>query len=753
MSKEDDYPQIPLNQKNVKELVIKEENKKNKNEKLNILNKYISPTLIELNNKEQNSYFDMMLNDLANFKYQKKELYPLTSHNNKEISSNNLLYNYLEKYLFEISYFAEQDRREEEINKLYNWYKGKKKLEKDIKTINYKSYKEKNTIDDKEYFLTKKYKHKTIDIEKEHRNLELINKKMLEDYERKKLSKPFYALKKAIASQTFSSSVTSSTNFTRNKFEKSDLFSIYSFSKGTNNPTQKKYDDETVSYRDKIEGGLLEKDYIQHNLSESILLPPVDKETKFSYSYLRPAYDLGCIFLENQIIKDKNKQIAYKRSQEEIKKKIKEFSLFRAKLKENLNNKFEMKNLISLYVNKNDISSLILKKYKIKESEKQTIESKSINEYNNITSTEINNRKNGSLSLNNINSEKIINNTIKEDNSNFSSSNIKSESSEKKAETRSRRSKSYYKKINPFTKINIFEVSEGKNKDKNESSKNSIKNSRLSLSKKFSIKKGRKTLIKRNASLTFSKFYPLKLFSGAIEKIKTSEIQNLEKDSNAVKITDNTQIKDYKIKFPQEQSNNELLKKNKEEEKNDTIPYILANDTYKKERLLYEKLCRINAIKTNQDFMDTDINQRTKWDLLNKDKVDVANKILLAKVKRKNEFIKLNKKYNTFKNNLLSMRRSLSNDKKIEYQNLVDKIRLKQINDYDEENEYEITELESNKTNIIYNNKSQSKFGNKNYSLLTALINPKDNFNYSKFYLPRNGSMLLSRDKIKKFFD
>ena len=753
MSKEDDYPQIPLNQKNVKELVIKEENKKNKNEKLNILNKYISPTLIELNNKEQNSYFDMMLNDLANFKYQKKELYPLTNHNNKEISSNNLLYNYLEKYLFEISYFADQDRKEEEINKLYNWYKGKKKLEKDIKTINYKSYKEKNTIDDKEYFLTKKYKHKTIDIEKEHRNLELINKKMLEDYERKKLSTPFYALKKAIASQTFSSSVTSSTNFTRNKFEKSDLFSIYSFSKGTNNPTQKKYDDETVSYRDKIEGGLLEKDYIQHNLSENILLPPVDKETKFSYSYLRPAYDLGCIFLENQIIKDKNKQIAYKRSQEEIKKKIKEFSLFRAKLKENLNNKFEMKNLISLYVNKNDISSLILKKYKIKESEKQTIESKSINEYNNITSTEINNRKNGSLSLNNINSEKIINNTIKEDNSNFSSSNIKSESSEKKAETRSRRSKSYYKKINPFTKINIFEVSEGKNKDKNESSKNSIKNSRLSLSKKFSIKKGRKTLIKRNASLTFSKFYPLKLFSGAIEKIKTSEIQNLEKDSNAVKITDNTQIKDYKIKFPQEQSNNELLEKNKEEEKNDTIPYILANDTYKKERLLYEKLCRINAIKTNLDFMDTDINQRTKWDLLNKDKVDVANKILLAKVKRKNEFIKLNKKYNTFKNNLLSMRRSLSNDKKIEYQNLVDKIRLKQINDYDEENEYEITELESNKTNIIYNNKSQSKFGNKNYSLLTALINPKDNFNYSKFYLPRNGSMLLSRDKIKKFFD
>ena len=750
MSKGDDYPQNSVNQKNVKELVIKEENKKNKNEDIN---KYISPTLIDLNNKEQNSYFDIMLNDLANFKYQKNELYPLTSNHNKEISSNDLLYNYLEKYLFEISYFADQERREEEINKIYNWYKGKKKYEKDIKTINYKSYKEKNAIDDKEYFLTKKYKYKTIDIEKEHRNLELINKKMLEDYERKKLSKPFWALKKAIATQTFNSNVKSSTNFTRNKFEKSDLFSIYSFSKGTNNPTKKKYSEDTTSYKDKIEGGLLEKDYIEHNFGENILLPPVDKETKFSYSYLRPTYDLGSIFLENQIIKEKNKQIAYKRSQEEIKKKIKEFSLFRAKLKENLNNKFEMKNLINLYVNKNDISSLVLKKYKIKESEKQTIESKSFNEYNNINSTEINNRKNGSLSLNNINSEKVINNTIKEDNSNYSTSNIKSESSEKKVETRLGRSNSYYKKINPFPKINLFDLSEGKNKDKNESSKNSIKNSRLSLSKKFSIKKGRKTFIKRNASLTVSKFYPLKLFSGTNDKIKTSEIKNLEKDSNTVKITDNTQIKDYKIKFPQDQSNNELLKKNKEEEKYDTIPHIIANDTYKKERLLYEKLCRINAIKTNQDFMESDINQRTKWDLLNKDNVDATNKILLAKVKRRNEFIKLNKKYNTFKNNLLSMRRSLSNDKKIEYQNLVDKIRLKQINDFDEENEYEFTELESNKTNIIYNYKSQNKFDNKNYSLLNALVNPKDNSNYSKFYLPRNGSMLLSREKIKKFFD
>jgi hypothetical protein len=36
---------------------------------------------------------------------------------------------------------------------IYQWYKEKKKFEKDIKTISYKSYKEKNEIDRDEYLL------------------------------------------------------------------------------------------------------------------------------------------------------------------------------------------------------------------------------------------------------------------------------------------------------------------------------------------------------------------------------------------------------------------------------------------------------------------------------------------------------------------------------------------------------------------------------------------------------------------------
>ena len=177
MIKEDDFPQISENRIKVKQLIIKEENKKDIKDEKDILKKFLSPTLIELNNKEKNSYFEIMLNDLANFKYQKAEFYSSNDNaNNKKISSNNLVYNYLEKYLYEISYLNDKERRGEEINKVYNWYKEKKKFEKDIKTITYKTFKEKNTIDEKEYFLTKKYKYKFSDKEKDHRNLEIIHK-------------------------------------------------------------------------------------------------------------------------------------------------------------------------------------------------------------------------------------------------------------------------------------------------------------------------------------------------------------------------------------------------------------------------------------------------------------------------------------------------------------------------------------------------------------------------------------------------
>ena len=763
MFKEEDFLHRKAEgEKTLEELLKIEKDQKNVKEP----EKFLSPTLLELKSEENAANIDMMLNDLANFKHERNEN---LSKNIKVSSSNDIVFNHLEKYLLEICYVKDKEKREEEIKKLYEWYEGRRKFEKDIKTITYKTYKERNEVDASDFFLNRQFSTcDKDDTEIAHRNLDLINKKMLNEYERKKLSKPFWALRKAISSQTLSSQgsvLSSTTNFTGSNLEKPDFSSIYTLNKGTNVPTKKHYTNEIFSYIDKPVGGLLEKNYISQdpqNYIENILIPPANKETKFSYSYLRPIYDLNNIYLENKIIEEKNKLIALKRNKEEINAKLKEFSYFRAKYKESLNNKYEMKNLLNIYVNQHDFSSDKLKKYKIKirEKEKEKMESiearnSNVSEIKNVESSEFNNRKSLiNLNLNlrkNYQSEKVLDNKIKEENSNVS--NIKSEYSEKSDAKLKSNPSSYKKIISALTpKISLFELSDEKNKDKDEGTGSFIKSFKLSLTKKLTVRKSKKSLKRRKSSL-LSKLFPLKTFSGNNEKIKTGEVQNLEKQSNILKISDNREIKEYKIKFPQEKADTELINKNKKENNSDALPKLLSNETLNKEKLLYKHLCKINTNISNNSYIDSDINQRTKWIMLNKSNIDQVNKDLLDKMKKRNQFIKLNNRYNNFRNDFLAMRQSLSVDKKIQYQNLVDKIKLKRYNDFEfnDENDNDNTELENNKSNPIVNYKFVKRSNKNTYSILHALINPKDNSNYSKFYLPRNGSLLLSRERHKKY--
>ena len=59
---------------------------------------------------------------------------------------------------------------------------------------------------------------------------------------------------------------------------------------------------------------------------------------------------------------------AEKRAQEEIKSQIEQMGMARAKYKEGVNNKYEIKSIINMYVENNDFSSPLLKKYKLKSS-------------------------------------------------------------------------------------------------------------------------------------------------------------------------------------------------------------------------------------------------------------------------------------------------------------------------------------------------------------------------------------------------
>ena len=70
--------------------------------------------------------------------------------------------------------------------------------------------------------------------------------------------------------------------------------------------------------------------------------------------------------VENNIKNSKMKLLSEKRDQEEIKEHLDKFGMKRAKYKEDMNNKYELKSVINMYVNSNEFNSPLLEKYKIK---------------------------------------------------------------------------------------------------------------------------------------------------------------------------------------------------------------------------------------------------------------------------------------------------------------------------------------------------------------------------------------------------
>ena len=154
MFKEKDFlKRKPNGKKTIDELYEFDNKSKNQKHNSNITKKFLSQTLYKLNSEERNSYLDIMLNDFAFYKYQRSQFIYNNTIDTDISSPKNFLYNFLEKYLMEVSYITDKKKRDERIRKIYEWYKEKKKFGKDIKTINYKSYKERNEVDEKEYLL------------------------------------------------------------------------------------------------------------------------------------------------------------------------------------------------------------------------------------------------------------------------------------------------------------------------------------------------------------------------------------------------------------------------------------------------------------------------------------------------------------------------------------------------------------------------------------------------------------------------
>ena len=722
--------------------------------------KYISQILFSFNITEQNPHLDIMISELANYRRQANQIKEQKKGKIIGPSSHNSLFYFLEKNLLEISYISDKDKRLERIKKLYDWFKSKQKYDEDIRTITMKTYKEKGEIDEQEALLMKmKDEKKEIIDDASHRNLELINKKMLNDYERKRLRGPSWAVNSLSSSQSMpqylgigkDSMMQTLSMVSSNDFITNDFTTLYSSVNGTNSFTNKNFDLEIPSFIDKPEGGLLEKDYISPIFQEqNSFLPPINRETKYSYSYLRPNYNFNDVYIENKIIESKQKSLALKRAQEEIKEKVKEYGLNRARYKQSLNKKYELKNMINMYVNRNKLSSPLLRKYKIKENNNEDIDNNK------------NNNTNLNFSFSNSNSPQRINPNQKNSNSSISGKNeevktnipppsthksiIKNSSGNKEAE------KEKLKKKISFSfsqKIKVFDFKDEKEKDSSTDSYKKI--GKFTPKRTLSFRKKTKLLKKRSNSQS-SIIAGIKLFSGENDKIKTDKIQNLDAASKNIIDINDTKSKEYNLKLPQGKIKSEMIDKNKNNVRKspDSFIHVISNLPLIKEKIMSDSICQIKS--RNEQKLNNGPNQNFYLSAFNKENIFNFNNPYsphnFIKIK-KNKFENLSQRYNLYKDNFLNMRRSMSNDKRKEYENLVDKLRTKKVNDYED---YDDEILEND--NFGYNSNigvGKSLNLKKENSLMEAIVNPSDNLAFSRYYLPRNGSMLLSREEaIKK---
>ena len=263
------------------------------------------------------------------------------------------------------------------------------------------------------------------------------------------------------------------------------------------------------------------------------------------------------MLIESKIKDNKLKLLSEKREQEEIKEHLDKFGVKRAKYKEEMNNKYELRSVINMYVNSNEFNSPLLEKYKIKNNSLK--KNKSVgNMNNNINFYQTMNQPSTKLAIGvSALSEKELDNKFKDN-------------------KQSNRTLEDFEKIVNDGKIEAILPMKG-NENKEEKTP-----------KKIGKKMG------RSASVIIPP--NKKLFA---EKIKVNEVKNI--DNNSKNLLEQNKINKIKIKIklPKEKIQTHLINtmQNKSEKiPSDTIGKLLSNNTLFKQRQTFENLCHINCV-------------------------------------------------------------------------------------------------------------------------------------------------------------
>ena len=712
--------------------------------------KYVPQLLLNFSAIEGNKRLDEMILDLEYFRryyhHNLKKIQLETEINLGSLYNTKLLiFNALEKNMIEISCLRNKEIRTKRINHLYLWYKEKTQINEDLKKINMKSYKEKNEITDEEL---KAWANIDGEDEKEtlekksdnydrkldsHRNEEIFDKKMINEYKRKILSKSLRErIKKPQKSESLDTnndlSIKDNAELTKTLMSlKNQEFSgggsystFYSNKYGTNAASLAKFrstENEFNAFRDTARGGDHETNFFpNYNKESKLYFPPLSRETKFSYSYNRPQYNYENMVYESQIMNRKMKFLAEKRNQEEIKSQVKKMGKLRANYKEEITNKYEMKNVIDMYVNSNDFNSPLLKKYKLKSSKSMNdIHDKSENNKKDILFRKMPSKKDFNIGVSHIVQRQ-------------SSRNIRKISKEQTKE-----------KENVNNHQNIIPVSPNEEENKN--------------------------------NLQKKKKQDKKIISGIMDKITIDSVKNIENKM----VLEPLKLNKIKIKLKVQKEkvqNNMLIKVKKFVSKppSDIITQLRNTDHLFQANKSYQALCNLynkaktidinnsreknnidentNASKEDDDSFSHNfclslydqgnlkkINQNKHGHNRNNNNSKSINSPNSLRKESKIKIDQLHKTYNLYKNNFLNLRRTVSDWKRGEYLNLIDKIK-------------------SNKTPKKEKEKKEEQIKKKNlrkqYSLLNAIINPKDQFEYSQYFLPRTGTLLLKRAEEQK---
>ena len=278
--------------------------------------KYINESLLIFSKKEKNNKLNESINNIMDFR---KKCINQEENNNKIrniVISNYLFFHDVEKCLIEISYLTQKELRDKKIEELYSWYKNiinKNTTLKRMKSKSYRAPKEKYNFDEE----------KEINKDNKDNNNMIEKKELSESFRRNQRLRLYLSSAKIQNSDLIVN--------TKNNFSWNFVTRLNIKRKCTGNQNYPRTNSEIISS--------LFNTHKQIKTIKSNFFPKIEKNMKS---------------LEKEINNSKQKMISEKRNLEEVNLNLNLFGKSRAKFTENINNKYEMKELIKYYVNENE---------------------------------------------------------------------------------------------------------------------------------------------------------------------------------------------------------------------------------------------------------------------------------------------------------------------------------------------------------------------------------------------------------------